>query len=144
MEKPVEPKEESFRKEALLLEELVRCLSEERENLIHLNKERLWTLMERKEEILLSLQEIRKDRKETESNDCAKGRPFMKPAPRIALLCEEIKARVKENSAFIQEILSFIDDLFRGLGSLGRPEPVYSPVRNTMREVSSSLFHKEV
>ena len=51
--------EKAYRKEVVLLKDLLECLSLERDHLVDLNLEGLWALMERKKTVLKSIEETR-------------------------------------------------------------------------------------
>jgi len=151
MDALLESMEGMRRQELVLLEELIQCLAEERESLIHMNVEKLWTLLVRKQDVFGSLEQVHTKIREIQEKGGLEGRvpskerrPLTALAQRARLLKEEIKARVKENVVFIRETLCFIDELVRSLTHSGSLEYSYNPAKNGRREASARIFHREV
>ena len=151
MEASLQSTEKIYRRELSLFQELLNCLTLEKDNLINLDMENLWDLMEKKKKILESIEDGRQQMKKiTEAGhfkkeQAGKGRrPFMKLSKKIDHLKEEIKARVKENVAFIHESLEFFDEIISIFTMGRRVEHSYSPLTKNQKEFSTRIYHREV
>ena len=145
------PIEKAYQKEVALLRDLLECLSLERDNLINLNLEDLWSVMEEKHTVLKSIEETREEiqaliverEKEQEAHQGIR-RLKASFSRKIERLKEEIGARVQENVSFIQDTLGFLNEMISILISGACPEPVYGPARKTGHETSNPIYHREV
>ena len=151
MEASLQSTEKIYRRELSLFQELLNCLTLEKDNLINLDMESLWDLMEKKKRIIESIEDGREQMKKiTEENHPKQGlagkgrRPFMALSKRLDHLKEEIKVRVKENVVFIQESLEFFDEIISTFAMGGEVEHSYGPVRKKQKEFSTRIYHREV
>ena len=151
MESSIQTIEGVYRRKVSLFKELINCLDLERDNLINLNIENLWSLMEEKQKILISIEDEGKQiKKIMEKNhpdqDIPKrgGRPIMELSRKIADLKEEIKAKVSENVTFIRESLDFFDEIISIFANGERVEHSYRPTRKGQKALSALIYHKEV
>ena len=138
-----------YHKKIDLMEALLHCVTQERENLIHLNVESLWGLMEEKDRIMRSLeetqQEIDKGAEGQEKPTRFGAREIHgEEAGKMASLKEEIFARVKENVSFVEETLGFIDDVVASLASGKSDDQTYRPLSRAPKEPSPMIYHREV
>ena len=150
MESTFQSIKEVYSAEFSLFNELLNCLALERDNLINLDVENLWPLMEEKKRILRAIEDTREQRKGIKK-DCAihdlplgDRRAIMALTKKITHLKEEIKARVEENVSFIRESLGFFDEIISIFASGGRHDQAYGPCRKNNKEVQSLIYHKEV
>ena len=151
MESSIQTIEGIYSRKVSLFKELINCLDLERDDLINLNIENLWSLMEKKQRILVSIEDEGKQiKKIMEKNypdqDIPErgGRPITELSQKIADLKEEIKVRVKENVTFIRESLDFFDEIISIFAKSGRVEHSYRPTRKGQKTLSALIYHKEV
>ena len=138
-----------YKKKISLMEALLQCVTQERENLIHLDVENLWGLMEEKETIMRSLEEIQQEiDKGAEGQKKpvrhGAGETYGEEAVKAASLKEEILTRVKENVSFIQETLGFMDEVVSSLASGKSGDQTYRPLSMAPKEPSPMIYHREV
>ena len=140
-----------YQREADLHEELLECIKSERENLINLNIDNLWELMESKNRILTTIQEGRDQIKSLleeaggKQNVSNREKPLVAElSNKIITLKQEIGARVKENVSFIKESLQFVDDLITIFAMGGKLETSYSPAKRQTRETPGRIYRREV
>ncbi|MBN1103157.1 MAG: flagellar export chaperone FlgN [Deltaproteobacteria bacterium] len=143
--------EVAYRKKVSLLRELLGCLVQEKENLIVPNVQNLWSLMEEKQRLLVSISEAEEEIRGLRNQETcvreASGtdrNPVVVLSHEIRRLGEEIKARVRENVSFIQETLLFFDQIISIFASGGRVEYSYPPVLKRQRAFSSPIYKREV
>jgi flagellar biosynthesis/type III secretory pathway chaperone len=143
--------EDKYQREALLFQDLLNCLDQERDNLMSLNLENLWTLMGKKQEILESLEGVQGEIKlllETGqeghpiSHDDKKK--ISKHSEKIACLKEKVHSRVKENVSFIQESLGFFDELIQIFTHNAKVDYPYKSNLKKKSSSSSLFLYKEV
>lgn len=141
----------AYERKLSLLQELLDCLKRERENLIELNLEAIWALMEEKQGVLEAIEETGKEieriRENTPPETTESGKVqsmLVSFSAKINKLKEEIRVRVKENVEFIQDTLGFFDELISIFISGARPEPAYNPIRRSKHESPSLIYHREV
>ena len=151
MESSIQTIEGIYSRKVSLFKELINCLDLERDNLINPNIKNLWSLMEEKQRILISIEDEGKQiKKIMEKNypdqDIPErgGRPITELSQKIADLKEEIKVRVKENVTFIRESLDFFDEIISIFAKGGRVENSYRPTRKGQKTLSALIYHKEV
>ncbi len=151
MEVSLTPIEKAYQKEVALLRDLLHCLSLERDNLINLNLETLWSIMEEKHTVLKSIEDARAKIQALilegeKTQDAHKGIQGLKASfsKKIERLKEEIGARVRENVSFIQDTLGFLNETISILVADARPESVYSPARKTGNKPANLIYHREV
>ena len=137
----------AYKREHDLFRGLLDCLQLERDHLVHLNIEALWSLLEEKRQILTALEETRSNIRTLAEEE---GIPE-KDRSRISsltkktdLLREETRARVKENVSFVQDSLDFLDEIFSVVTKGGRQEPSYKPGGTLNQDNSRPLYQREV
>jgi chromosome segregation ATPase len=140
-----------YQLKAALLKELLDCLSLEKDNLIDLNLENLWPLMEKKQAVLRDIEGAEERIKAVMERDRSGERVPSKVREALTALSrkinhlqDEIRARVRENVSFIQETLQFFDELITLFISAGQPEQAYHPARKNQKEPTTLLYHREV
>jgi flagellar biosynthesis/type III secretory pathway chaperone len=143
--------EDAYRKKVSLMQGLLGCLNLEKESLVSLNTQSLWSLMEEKDSLLSSIgrtdQEIRAaDLQGIDGADLPKDvRQSVKTlAHEIQRLKMEIRARVKENVSFIQETLHFFDEIVSVFAGGNRADSSYEPSRKRARVSPSLIYEREV
>jgi hypothetical protein len=143
--------EAGYQKEAALFQDLLNCLDLERDNLINLNLENLWSVMEKKQTLLESIEGVQVEIKRLLSENREKQpvsmnekRTLAPLSTRVAHLKEEVRARVKENVLFIQETLSFFDELIQIFISNGDAARAYRPGSKKTGNSSPFILYKEV
>jgi recombination protein RecR len=70
--------------------------------------------------------------------------PIAAHCRKVASLKEEIKARAKENVAFIQESLQFLDEIISIFATGGRAEVSYDPMLRRQKASPSFMYQSEV
>lgn len=136
--------------QVVLLEELIHCLDRERKVLIDLDVPALWHVVEEKHGILQAIEALPSEGSR-EAASAKKGLGDLAPdAPtkafsvrKIDRLKEEIRERARENTAFIQDSLAFVDKLVRLFA--GDPEEVqtYRPHGEESRARRCSIYCRE-
>ena len=118
MERAAKKNEELGRHKILLLQDLLHCLKRERENLINLDLDCLWEVMEEKNKLLTAIAaneaQLEKMRNEVSRNGDRPDAKSVIPGTlslKIHNLQGKIRTMVKGNVAFIQESLDFFDEI---------------------------------
>ena len=142
--------EDIYRQEVALFEKLLGCVKSERDSLISLNVEDLWTLMEKKQKIIDDLDDthgrIRCFREKSDQGHDApvEDRRFILGlSKKIAALKEEIRVRSGENVSFIRETLGFFNEVMSSLVR-GGSDDSYHPTRKSPKGISTFIYHREV
>lgn len=140
-----------YQKEAALFQDLLNCLDLERDNLIHLNLESLWGVMEKKQGILESIEGVQGEMKGLLAQDGEKQpvstddrHALTSLSARVTHLKEEVRSRVKDNVFFIQETLGFFDELIQIFMSSGEIGQAYGPGLKKAGNYSPLILYKEV
>lgn len=151
MEASLTPIEKAYQKEVALLRDLLECLSLERDNLISINLENLWSIMEEKNTVLKSIEETREEiqalileREKGQEAHQGIQRLNASFSRKIERLKEEIGSRVRENVSFIQDTLGFLNEMISIFVAGARPEPAYGPARKVGNQSSTLIYHREV
>lgn len=154
MREQEERAEETYKALISLFQGLRDCLVLEREKLIQVDIDGLWDLMKRKQEILSSIEEKGKEVRplaEEHSQNSRETQMTLKERPAIwkmngilSGLKEEIKLRVKENVAYIQEALGFFDELVSILAVGAEDRGSYEDLRKPLKDSQPLLLHREV
>jgi hypothetical protein len=136
-------------KKIRLMEMLLHCVKQERENLIQLDVESLWGIMEEKDQIMRALEETQLEiDREAEGQEMhgrqGEGKAWGEEARKVALLKQEIRARVNENVSFIQETLGFMDEVVSSFTSGNSTDQTYRPVSRAPQEPTPMIYHREV
>ncbi|MFC1822935.1 flagellar export chaperone FlgN [Thermodesulfobacteriota bacterium] len=139
------------RHKILLLQDLLHCLKQERENLINLDLDCLWEVMEEKNRLLTAIAEneaqLEKMRNEVSRNGEKPDAESLIPGSlslKIHNLQGKIRTRVKGNVAFIQESLEFFDEIISIFTMGGRVEHSYGHLTKNQKEFSPLIYHREV
>lgn len=151
MQTPIQGIEEIYHRKIFLFKELLNCIALERDNLINQDIESLWSVMEEKEKILESIEDMRNNLKDIMGKEI----PYLDMPPedrqtlkglsqKIDDLKGEIKVRVKENVAFIQEIVVFFHEMISTLTRGCMPEDSYGPGGNSRKGSPNLIYHNEV
>lgn len=150
----VEPKPEKtevyYRRQIVLCEKLLDCVVRERETLIDLDVDRLWSITEEKQRILRSIEEVQTQREGHRSRDSKEvsalaeygvaGKLFLK----LELLKKDIRKRVAENARFVGETLGFFDELVSLLAVGAQGPDSYPPIGRTRKGALPLIYSKEV
>lgn len=138
-------------KRVSLYEELLSCIKRERDNLINQDIKGIWNSLEEKKEILESIEEVNKiysgsPEKNPVFHDIPKNdrNNINNLSRQLKGLKEEITVRVKENVLFINDTLSFINELFSILGKSGNSEITYGPNKKSRGEAATLIYRNEV
>ncbi len=150
MEPRSDKKEAHYRRQIALCEELLDCVVRERETLIDLDIDRLWSITEEKQRILKSIEEQHNQMEGHRSRDSKGGAPLVergvagKLSMKLELLQRDIKKRVAENARFVGETLGFFDELV-SLLAIGAQGPDSYPATGRARKAALPLIYsKEV
>jgi flagellar biosynthesis/type III secretory pathway chaperone len=166
MQTAVETLESLFYEKILLYQDLVECLKRERKSLIKTDIDELWEISDKKRstasrietvrgKILATLSRASIDHGMTLSSfrlasvlaliPRAHRGPFKKAYPSLVALKDEIEQRGRENRLFIEESLSFLDELIGIIAGIDKPKAVYNHCRClTGKRHANLLLHKEV
>lgn len=146
----------TYHRQVSLLEDLRDCLELERESLINVDIDQLWELMEKKQTLLLDIQrtgnEIRccMERSFPGSRERARATAskewpwFTGLSRRAGLLEKEIRRRLGENMAFIQDTLGFFDELIGIFASSGGSTGAYNHLTRPVETKTPRIYHREV
>jgi hypothetical protein len=150
----VEPESEStealIRRQVALCERLLDCVVRERETLIDLDVNRLWSITEEKRRILRLIEKaqvpvIRQNR--TNSSQVLppeRRRVARDLSQRLDLLKEEIRARAADNVRFVDETLGFFDELVSILAIGTQRSESYQPIGRARKGSLPLIYSKEV
>ena len=151
MEEAAKKNEDLVRHKILLLQDLLHCLKQEGENLINLDLDCLWEVMEEKNKLLTAIAEneaqLEKMRNEAFRNGDKPDAESVVPGTlsrKIHDLKGKVRTRVKENVAFIQESLEFFDEIISIFTMGGRVEHSYCHLTKNQKEFSPRIYHREV
>jgi hypothetical protein len=148
--------EDSYQKQASMLEQLGDCLETERQSLIQVDVDQLWELMETKKTLVLEIEKTANEIKYL-MDQCFQGSsegpratalkewPWFRDVSRQTnMLKQSIQVRLKENLSFIRDALGFFDELIgiiakredrsQGYEHIGKPQEMNGP-RIYSREV---------
>ena len=130
-----------------LFQRLLDCVTIEKDSLVELNVKKLWSLMEEKQQIIESLEQSRNRigefiDLENPYQHIPDGdrRLFMSIFHKIERLKGEIKQRIQENVAIIQESLGFFHDLVSVFANSAKKENTYEEMVRGKALESSSIF----
>ncbi|MBW2610115.1 MAG: flagellar export chaperone FlgN [Deltaproteobacteria bacterium] len=151
MESNTQEIEEIYHRKVSLFRELLDCVVLERDNLINLDIKNLWDVMEEKQKILESIENARDQIKDITGegspyhNIPIEDRTVIKELSRtLADLNEEIKIRVRENVSFIEDTLSFFNEIISSFTMAGRPGDSYGPGGNSRKGLPNLIYYNEV
>jgi flagellar biosynthesis/type III secretory pathway chaperone len=148
---PLPKMDDAYRLKISLLEELLSCIKRERDNLVTVNLENLWAIMEEKQGILTAIEKTRDEikvlrEKASSARDTSAADQSVRSRllQKIADLKGEIRARVQENISFIQESLDFFDEMMSIFVTGEKSERLYHPLIRKHAESSALIYYKEV
>lgn len=131
-----------------LLKELVDCLQRERDILADLYIPDLWTVVEEKQRILEAIEAISPRGTDRSAGNDNEARSQLADDPTsaraVTRLKEEIRERTRENAAFIQDSLRFVDELVALITGAPKDKCTYSPNGVQNRAHRSRLYGREV
>jgi hypothetical protein len=148
--------QDTYHRQVSLLEDLRDCLELERESLIRVDIDQLWEVMEKKHTLLTDIQrtgsEIRCSMEQGFPGSGARARAtaskewpwFTELSRRAGLLKNEIRRRLGENMAFIQDTLGFFDELIGIFVSSGGNTGVYNHSTRPVERKTPRIYHREV
>jgi len=146
----------TYHRQVSLLEELRDCLELERECLVSVNINQLLAIMGKKHALLTDIQrtgsEIRcsmerrfPGSKESARTTASKEWPWFAELSRLdGLLKKEIRKRLGENMAFIQDTLGFFDELIGIFVSSGGSTGAYNQLTRPAERKTPRIYHREV
>lgn len=158
--------ENLFHDKILLYQELVECLKKERDVLISADTDALWEIADSKQSVVSRVEAVRDEilsalseaaidhRMDVVSFDLARvysliprihRERFTKPQLSLVNLKGEIQRRSQENRFFIEECLSFLDDLIGIIADTGKQNAAYDKGRSSKHKGQTNLLlHREV
>ncbi len=152
--------EKLFYKKIMLYHDLLYCFKHERESLINLDLDKLWSISKEKEETCakinttkheiiaaLDLQENQKTFDLNRAMDLipAESRAeFQKLYLRLIKLKSEIEAFRKENMAFVNDSLQFLDEIIATITGADGPGIMYNDKCHFSKSGSHSFLSREV
>ena len=166
MQTAIQTLENLFHEKIMLYQDLVECLKKEHEVLTNTDMDRLWEIADEKQTIVARIESVRNkiltalpdvaiDRLTDDvSFDLARvysviprmqrGR-IKKPYFSLVSLKGEIQRRSRENKRFIEECLSFLDELIGIITDTGKQGAVYDNGRcSRNKDHANLLLHREV
>lgn len=146
----------SYTREVAMLEQLRDCLEMERESLIQVDVDQLWELMEKKNTLVMDIERAAKEVKilmdqyfvgssESPRSNALKEWPWFGVLSRkTSILKEDVRVRLKDNMAFIQDTLGFFDELVGILIKGGAEARGYEHLINSRGTNQPRIYHREV
>ena len=150
MEPAPEITEAHYQRQIVLCEQLLDCVVRERETLIDLDVDRLWSITKEKQRILGSIEELQSQLERDKSRDSkqvfspARRRVAGKLSLRLERLKKDIRKRVAENVEFVGETLGFFDELVSLLVIGAQGPDSYPPIGRTRKGALPLIYSKEV
>ena len=146
---PEQQLEHVYLKQITRLKALRDCLVLERENLINLDLNSLWMLVERKHDILTDLEGIENEIKIFSHEEDSTFKPdsqrfCLNLSKRANQLKDEIKTRNAENRIFIQDALGFIDELMSIFAGRVQEPTAYGKVSRSQKKTQPVMIYREV
>ncbi len=117
-----------------LLQELVACLEKERENILEINVEGLWTVMEEKQTILEEIEGL--------PTTASSSPPSLRSE--IDRLKEEIRHRARENTEFTRSSLAVFDELISIIAGMPGDDQTYRPPGAGRRVQRDPIYRRKV
>ncbi|MBW2338783.1 MAG: flagellar export chaperone FlgN [Deltaproteobacteria bacterium] len=148
-----------FHKKIILSNDLLHCLKKERESLINIDLDSLWSISKEKEEICSKIESIREDIVSTLDSKIDHG--FLDSHQILELLPEEHKAAFqklfqtllrlkgeievirKENMIFIDDSLQFLDEMMSILTGKTKSKILYDEKCHWSRSGANVLLSRE-
>lgn len=166
MQIAIQTLENLFHEKILLYRDLVECLKKERDVLANTDMDGLWEIADEKQSIVARIETVRNkiltalsgipmDRlTDGSSFDLARVYSLIprmhrecikKPYFSLVSLKGEIQRRSRENKLFIEECLSFLDELIAIITDTGKQGAVYDNGRSSRNKNHANLLlHREV
>jgi flagellar biosynthesis/type III secretory pathway chaperone len=147
MDASVQQIKEIYQKKITLFRELLHCVEQEKKNLMDLNTHNLWSLLQEKQKIMHSIEELGNPFvNHTPSHDIPRldRRIISNLSATLSLIKNEIKVRVQENTLFIRESLDCIHDIISVFSTAGRAEETYYPKKTQRKHMPSLMYQSEV
>jgi hypothetical protein len=138
-----------YLKKISLFQDLLSCITRERDNLINQDIKGIWSSLEEKESILESIAETKHQLagvSDTDNNISFEDRDKIKELKRtLVRLRLEIKARVKENVSFIAETLDFFHEMISAMttSEADKCNNSYGPSGNSRKGARSLIYQSE-
>ncbi len=152
--------EKLFYKKIMLYHDLLYCFKHERESLINLDLDKLWSISKEKEEICAKINTVKQEinaaldlqenQKTFELNRTMDLIPkesraeFQKLYLRLIKLKSEIEAFRKENMAFVNDSLQFLDEIIATITGADASETMYTDKCHFSKSRSYSFLSREV
>jgi len=148
--------EDSYEKQAAMLEQLRDCLEMERESLIQVDVDELWELMEKKNSLVVEIEKLGNAIKcllnqcfecspEDPRTNALKEWPWFRDlSKQTALMKEDIQTRLRENLSFIRDTLGFFDELVGIIVKGGTQEQGYEHLGKLPEVNGPRIYHREV
>jgi hypothetical protein len=155
-----------FYKKIILYQEVVECLEQERDCLIKTDMEALWEISDKKQSVVLHIQDIREEilslLTEASVDHHMDGKNFSlttvlsliphgererfrKPYLSLVNLEGETRQRSEENKRFVEKSLDFLDELIGILANVGEHTDGYTNAGvSSNANQANLLLHKEV
>jgi flagellar biosynthesis/type III secretory pathway chaperone len=166
MQTAIQTLENLFYEKILLYQELAECLEKERNVLINTDMDGLWEIADEKQSIVSRMEALRSKILTALSEaaiDCHMDavsfdltrvysliprmhrERFKKPYLSLVGLKDDIQRRSLENRLFIEECLSFLDELIGIIADTGKQDTVYDNGRSSRNKNQANLLlHREV
>jgi hypothetical protein len=142
--------EAHYRRQIVLCEQLLDCMVRERETLIALDVDRLWSITEEKQRILRSIEGMQSQIERDQATDSkevlspARRQVTGKLAFRFEQLKQDIRKRVTENVRFVSETLGFFDELVSLLAAGAQGADSYPATGRARKGALPLIYSKEV
>ena len=142
--------EAHYRQQIMLCEQLLDCMVRERETLIDLDVDRLWSITEEKQHILRSIEGMQSQIERDQATDSkevlspVRRQVTGKLALRLEQLKQDIRKRVTENVRFVGETLGFFDELVSLLATGAQGADSYPATGRARKGALPLIYSKEV
>jgi hypothetical protein len=150
-----------FYKKIMLYHDLLHCLNQERDSLINIDLDRLWSISREKEEVCTKIKSLRQEVISTLVDEGPDQHSFdlnriMDIIPRenrgrfqelyrtLIRLESEVEVLRKENMLFINDSLQFLDEMIAILTGQTPSEFLYNDRCHLSKSSSNALFLREV
>lgn len=166
MQTPIQTLEDLFYEKIMLYQELVDCLSQEKDFLIKTDIDALWEISDKKLAVVKRIESVRGKILSTLSDASIDHgmdvtsfsltsllsliprearSPFRKAHLSLVGLKAEIRQRSQENKVFVEQSLDFLDELIGILTNAGGTNDVYTKGRILPNKTQGPvLLHREV
>jgi flagellar biosynthesis/type III secretory pathway chaperone len=139
--------EETYQKKIALFSDLLKCVEQERISLINLNTHNLWSLLQEKQQIIRSIEDLGDTTiEDTQTHDIPyhNKQAIQNLSQRLSGLKEEVKVRVQENMTFIRESLDCFHEIISIFSTAGRAEDGYHPQKASRKQMPGLMYQNEV